>query len=87
MGEIVRDSVYQPLLAKIALLDARVQDLEARDWVGVWEPNKSYAKGSLITADGSTWVATRHYPEKSPGLPNSGWRLICKRGRDGRDAK
>jgi hypothetical protein len=73
--------------ADIKRLERRIAELEARDWVGIWEAGKAFAKGSLITADGSTWCATRAYPEGKPGTPNSGWRLIAKRGRDGKDAK
>ena len=65
----------------------RVSDLEKRDWVGVWEQGKAFGKSALCSHDGSCWIATREMPEGNAGAANSGWRLIVKRGRDGKDAK
>ena len=66
-------------------LQKRLQELEQREWLGVWEQGKSYCKNALVTHDGSAWVATRDYPEAKPGGgANSGWRLVVKRGRDAR---
>jgi hypothetical protein len=63
----------------------RLKALEAREWLGVWEPGKAYAKGALVSHDGSAWVATRDYPDRKPGSgADSGWRLVVKRGHDAR---
>jgi hypothetical protein len=78
----------QMIGAELKPLRERIAELEAREWVGVFEQGRSYAKGAIVSHDGSAWVATRAYPEAKPGAgPNSGWRLIVKRGRDGRDAR
>ena len=70
--------------AELNALDQRIKALEARDWGGVWEAGKSYAKSSIISHAGSAWIATRQYPEGAPGMNNSGWKLFVKRGRDGK---
>jgi hypothetical protein len=68
-------------------LRQRIGELEQREWVGIWTSGKSYAKNSIVSHDGSAWLAVRQYPEGKPGGANTGWRLIVKRGRDGKDAK
>ena len=62
----------------------RIEQLEKRDWNGVWTEGKSYGKGAIISHDGSAWTATKDYPQGKPGTPNSGWKLFVKRGRDGK---
>jgi hypothetical protein len=81
------EAVMTYLGGEIDALAKRVKELESREWVGVWQEGKSYAKGAIISHDGSAWTATRAYPEGKPGTPNSGWRLFVKRGRDGKEAK
>lgn len=53
---------------------------------GVYSEGREYAIGDVVTWGGSAW-----YCEEPKGLkpdgPDSGWRLMVKRGRDGRDAK
>ena len=77
IGKACRELVVAPLVARIA-------ELEAREWVGVWTAGKSYPKNAIVTHDGSAWVATRDHPHLKPGAEGSGWRLIVKRGRDAR---
>jgi hypothetical protein len=52
---------------------------------GVYRDTESYEKGDGTTWAGSYWVAQKDNPEKKPGEENSGWRLVVKKGRDGRD--
>ena len=80
IGKAVRQMVVEPL-------ERRIRELEAREWCGVWQEGKAYSKNAIITHDGSAWLATREFPEGKPGTANSGFKLIVKRGRDGRDAK
>ena len=51
---------------------------------GIYAEAQTYAVGDCVTYDGSTWhcqtPTTGHKPGTSPD-----WRLIVKRGRDGRD--
>ena len=78
----------QMIGAELKPLRERIAELEAREWAGVWEAGKSYAKGAIVSHGGSGWLALRQYPDGKPGDgANSGWRLIVKRGRDGRDAR
>lgn len=50
---------------------------------GVWKET-DYARGDTVTQDGSTW----HCERPTKGRPGMGddWRLMTKRGRDGKDA-
>ncbi len=48
----------------------------------VYQPNRQYEMGDVVTNDGSMWVAIRDtdgHPGKSPD-----WRLAVKRGQDGK---
>lgn len=47
---------------------------------------KPYEAGDSVTWGGSIWTAQRETNAK-PDSPDSGWRLSCKKGRDGKDAK
>ena len=47
-------------------------------WMGVYEPGKMYAEGSLTTVGGSLWLAEVRDPVGKPGEGVSGWRLIVK---------
>lgn len=52
---------------------------------GVWRDG-AYERGDMVQRDGSTWIAERD-TKGQPGLPDSGWKLSTKRGRDGKDGK
>ena len=52
---------------------------------GVYREENSYVKGDGVTSGGSYWIAQSDELDK-PGLPDSGWRLAVKKGRDGRSA-
>ena len=52
---------------------------------GIWKPGE-YERADMVQRDGSTWIAERD-TNGQPGLPDSGWRLCTKRGRDGKDGK
>lgn len=52
---------------------------------GVWREG-AYERGDMVQRDGSTWIAERD-TKGQPGLPDSGWKLSTKRGRDGKDGK
>lgn len=51
---------------------------------GVWKDG-SYKRGTATTFGGSYWLAKRDTNSK-PGVDDS-WRMIVKRGRDGKDAR
>lgn len=52
---------------------------------GIWMTDKEYQSGDVVTWDGAQWCADED-TSKKPGTDDSGWRLIVKRGRDGKDA-
>jgi hypothetical protein len=77
-------------IATLAELDARIEarfaELQVRTFAdvyqGVFEPDKVYARGLLATWGGSLWLSqadTRSRPGE-----NGDWRLVVKRGADGR---
>lgn len=53
------------------------QDVYKRGW--------TYPRGVLTTWDGSLWLSLRENQDQ-PGV-NDSWKLVVKRGRDGRDAR
>ena len=52
---------------------------------GVYENEREYAKGDMVTWAGSLWHANEATASK-PGSDGP-WQLAAKKGRDGRDAK
>lgn len=54
---------------------------------GVWNEKTEYARGDAVTWGGSLWIAQKDTPTGKPDVPESGWRLSVKKGRDGKDAK
>jgi hypothetical protein len=72
-------------------LNARLKVLEERPplkYFGVWEAGKIYQENSLVTREGSLWIAkkqTAAFPG-GPADPDA-WQLTCKRGNDGKDAR
>jgi hypothetical protein len=79
------------LKAENAALAARVKCLEDRPplkYCGVWVAGKTYQEHSLVTRDGSLWIAKRTtaaYP--GGGAEPDSWQLCVKRGQDGKDGK
>jgi integrin beta 3 len=57
---------------------------------GVWQHGRSYVAGSTVTAKGSQYVALAETKGARPGedTPESRvWRLVVKRGADGKNGK
>jgi hypothetical protein len=73
----------------VALLEERfaavvVQTLA--DWHrDTFVPGEAYERGNVVAWDGGTWVAMRQTKAK-PGTDDS-WKIVAKRGRDGRDRR
>jgi len=55
-------------------------------WQGTYAANATYEPGDLVNWGGSTWICKACTPGK-PGEGATGWQLMVKRGRDGRDGK
>lgn len=51
----------------------------------IYKAGETYAAHDLVTWDGSVWIAKKETADK-PGL-NDDWKLVVKRGRDGRDMR
>jgi hypothetical protein len=52
----------------------------------VFDGATDYAAGDVVTDDGSLWLCKAATTNDRPGT-SSAWKLICKRGKDGKDAK
>jgi hypothetical protein len=53
---------------------------------GVYEPGKSYQVGDRVTWEGSEWRCGEASSTK-PLEGSKAWKLVVKRGRDGKDAR
>jgi hypothetical protein len=76
------DHRCRPLEERALALEAEVARLKARPlqkWAGTYVVGMPYAEASLVTRQGSLWVATTA-TTTTPGEPGSDWRLIVKRG-------
>jgi len=51
---------------------------------GIYSAGVTHAEGDVVTHSGSCWVAQQSTSEKPGESPH--WRLMVKKGRDGRDA-
>ncbi|WP_413614896.1 hypothetical protein MRB56_14200 [Halomonas cupida] len=75
-------------LGRLATLEHKVAELELRgvEYCGVWQADKSYRVGQMVTHRGSGWIAVEPAgPGEKPGrLP---WKLGIKAGRDGRPCR
>jgi len=63
----------------------------AVNYKGVFQRGTDYAKGDLVTHDGSLWHANHDLALgtglAAPGDGSNGWTLVVKRGRDGKDLR
>lgn len=69
-----------------SLIEERMADINVRSFAdvyqGVYEPDRLYTRGLATTWGGSLWLALVDTKAK-PG-ENADWRLIVKKGADGR---
>jgi hypothetical protein len=72
-----------------ALIEERFADLQVRTFAdlyrGVWRGPDTYDRGAVATHDGSLWLALAD-TRAQPGTSED-WRMITKKGRDGRDRR
>ena len=53
---------------------------------GVWQSDSQYSRGALVSYKGNACVCTADETRDEP-LTSKAWRLVVKRGRDGKDAR
>lgn len=51
-----------------------------------WKAEKVYQKGDIVVAGGSSHIAVKESEGERPGASDS-WKMLVKRGRDGRDGQ
>lgn len=73
--------IIKGLAPTLKRLGARIKALEAQTltYGGIWGDGEAHAKNTLCTRSGSLWLAERD-TTRQPGTPDSGWKLIVKRG-------
>jgi hypothetical protein len=57
----------------------------ADSYKDVYDHAATYSQGDLVTDDGSLWLCKAQTTTDRPGR-SMAWRLIVKRGKDGKDA-
>jgi hypothetical protein len=69
-------------------LRRRVVELEQKPlgFKGFWSGEEQYDKGAITSFHGGLWMAVEPSIGRKPG-ENSHWRLVVKKGRDGKDAR
>lgn len=69
-----------------SLIEERMADINVRTFAdtyqGVYEPNRTYSRGVLVTWGGSLWLSQAEAKTK-PG-ESADWKLVVKKGSDGR---
>ena len=68
------------------LCEARVFTVPTLIYRGIFDPQKEYAQGDVVTWGGSAW----HCRDKTMSAPNEkseSWKLMVKEGRKGKDGK
>jgi len=82
-------AVVRAVAPVLASHERRLNELAERPHLheeGVWQPETAYGVGAVVTDHGSAWVAKQPTCQR-PGINNDHWRLLVKRGRDGKDAR
>lgn len=83
------DRQTAPLLQRIDALESELKASKSQTladaYQGIWAPGRNYKRGDVSTHDGSVWLAQVDTNTK-PGS-DADWRLMVKKGRDGKDAR
>jgi hypothetical protein len=54
---------------------------------GIWSAEGDYERGDVTTWGGTAWEAVEPVKGIKPDASSGGWRILAKRGRDGKAAK
>ncbi len=79
-------SIEQAALVRIEALEKAGNQTLADSFKGTWQPGNSYERGSLVVWEGSLWIAMSGDTAAKPGSGDD-FRLVTKRGRDGKDLR
>src|SRR5215475_5684261 len=80
-----RDKRIVALEKQIAELQNRLTENPLWDYVDQWDDTKTYFKNNVVTHQGSAWIVRTPSTNARPGSGSADWRLIVKKGRDGKD--
>ena len=85
VGKFVSAQV-RPLKDEITALKSQVAEIQDHGfkYAGVWQRAGSYAKGTVVTFDGSMFVAVKETQPAQAPLASEVWQLAVKAGRDAR---
>lgn len=87
LHELIKVGVAEAVTAAIpGAIEEFGKTLPKIEWHGVWQEGKEYTRGDVVTWGGSLWHCDEKSTEKPDG-PLNQWRLMVKRGRDGRDGR
>lgn len=89
LPELMEKHIEPLLRSRERKLEARIRAIEERPLLedaGVWNRSSAYYPGNVVTHDGSSWVARTSHSHGEPGKCDD-WRLMVKRGRDGKDSR
>lgn len=81
-------AVWELQCETIKALERRIHQLEAQPtvkYLGVYQQDKAYGVGNMVTAQGGIWHANRATTQRPGSSPD--WTLAVKRSADGKDAR
>ena len=92
LSKTVATNIADQVAKQLEPLTARLHALEAKGsapgmkFAGVWQRALGYGEGSVVTYDGSAWIALKDIVAgEKPSDGATSWQLVVKRGRDGKD--
>jgi hypothetical protein len=76
--------IIKPLKDRIAKLEGQIDELRANGfkYAGVYQRAVRYTKGTVVTFDGSMFVAVKDTQPAQGPLTSDCWQLAVKSGRD-----
>lgn len=89
IGKVLREE-FARRNARIDALEQRIGALEAKPSVqdkGIWRAGQVYEPGDIVTRSGSAWICRSIHMAVGDDLDHDRFRLLVKRGRDGKDLR
>ena len=72
IAPVMAEYVAAEIEKATAPLKAEIAALKARKYEGVWQSERSYPEGAMVTHSGSMWHANKNSRRKSLGLRPTG---------------